>query len=88
MSDPAPRLTLSSHAQVVIDARGIELPWIIDAIDQPALSHPDADDPTLTHALRPVPQRDSRVLRVVYNHTQDPPHVVTAYFDRAMRGKL
>ena len=42
----------------------------------------------LRHALARIPERDDRVLRVVYNENVHPWRIVTAYFDRAMRGKL
>jgi hypothetical protein len=42
----------------------------------------------LTHALRAIPEFGGRVLRVIYNRTKQPPNVVTAFFDRGMKGKL
>ncbi len=42
----------------------------------------------LIHALRAIPEFGDRVLRVIYNRTRQPPHVVTAFFDRGMKGKL
>jgi hypothetical protein len=45
-----------------------------------------ASDPALRHALARIPERDGRVLRVVYNASVNPPRVVTAYFDRRQRG--
>jgi len=41
----------------------------------------DFDDPTLVHALRAIPEKGFRVLRVIYNETVDPMTVVTVYFD-------
>jgi len=41
----------------------------------------DECDSTLAHALRAIPERGFRVLRVIYNETIDPVVVVTAYFD-------
>jgi len=34
-----------------------------------------------SHALRAIPERNFRVLRVIYNETVEPVAVVTAYFD-------
>jgi hypothetical protein len=42
----------------------------------------------LRHALRPIAEFGYRVIRVIYNESRDPVHVVTAYFDRSMKGKL
>ena len=30
----------------------------------------------------------NRVPRVIYNQTRTPPHIVTVYFDRSIRGPL
>lgn len=62
--------------------------WIAETLSQPVRTHPDANDPTVTHALRVIAEHGNRVLRVVYKHTTNPPQVVTAYFDRTMKGKL
>lgn len=40
------------------------------------------------HALRSIEEFSYRVLRVIFNQARTPPHVVTAFFDRAMKGKL
>ena len=57
-------------------------------VDHPALILADHADPELEHALAPIPEREGRVLRVVYNRGVDPIRVMTAFFDRTMRGKL
>lgn len=80
--------TLSKHAADVIRERGIRTDWLDETLSRPALSEPDMEDPNLTHVLLPIADFDNRVLRVVYNHTKQPIHVVTVYFDRAMKGKL
>lgn len=53
-----------------------------------AAVEPDPDDPDLMHALRSIEEFSYRVLRVIFNQARTPPHVVTAFFDRAMKGKL
>jgi hypothetical protein len=35
--------------------------------------------------LRPIEEFGNRVLRVIFNETTQPPHVVTAFFDRTMK---
>lgn len=79
--------TLSAHASTTIRERQIQLPWIEQTLSCPMQIEVDADDPQLTHALRVIPEFSDRVLRAIYNHTQYPPHVVTAFFDRGMKGK-
>ena len=48
---------------------------------QPTVTENDANDPTLAHALLAIPERGFRVLRVIYNESNDPVTVVSAYFD-------
>jgi len=57
-------------------------------MNNPARLEPDQDDQNLTHALQIIPDFGYRVLRVIYNHSRQPIHIITAYFDRAMKGKL
>ena len=48
---------------------------------QQTVTENDANDPELAHALLSIPERGFRVLRVIYNDSNDPVTVVTAYFD-------
>ena len=80
--------TLSTHAVDTIRERKIRPEWIDIAMANPTLTEPDAEDSTLMHALRAIPEYGDRVLRVIYNRTKQPPHIVTAFFDRGMKGKL
>ncbi len=48
----------------------------------------DRADPELEHALAPMPECEARVLRVLYDRGVDAVRVVTAFFDRTVRGKL
>lgn len=82
------RYELSAHAVTVMAEREILEIWVERVLVSPERTEPDATDPLLRHALGRIPERDDRVLRVVYNETVHPWRVVTAYFDRAMRGKL
>lgn len=76
------------HAVTVMAEREILEMWVARILTSPQRTEPDATDPLLRHALGWITERDDRVLRVVYNETIHPWRVVTAYFDRAMRGKL
>jgi hypothetical protein len=73
--------TLTEHAEKRLRRRKIAPEWIATTLDHPARTENDHDDPDLAHALRPIPERGFRVLRVVYNETVEPVRVVTAYFD-------
>ena len=80
--------TLSTHATTTIRERNIRAEWIAATLSAPAATESDPVDPTLIHALRVIPEFGERVLRVIYKRTRQPPHVVTAFFDRGMKGKL
>ena len=75
---------LSDHARKRIMKRKIRTEWIEITLTHPARLENDQVDPTLVHALRPIPERGFRVLRVIYNETTDPVMVVTAYFDNTV----
>lgn len=80
--------TLSKHAEDAVRERQIRPEWIRATMSQPTATQTSPDDPDLRHALRAIPEFGYRVLRVIFNTTRNPPHVVTVYFDRTMKGKL
>jgi hypothetical protein len=61
---------------------------VLLAVTSPEATIRDVRDPWLTHVLRRIPERGNRALRVVSNHTVDPPRMVTAFFDRRLEEKL
>lgn len=79
---------LSEHAETTIREREIAREWIDDAMNASDLQLPHESDETLRYALKRIPDFGDRVLRVIYNATTEPPVIVTAYFDRTMKGKL
>ena len=78
--------TLSKHAEDTMREREISLAWLTITMSAPEATEPHRGDPTLIHALRRIPEFGNRVLRVVYNQTKEPPHIVTVYFDRTVKG--
>lgn len=80
--------TKTKHAEVVMAARGIKDEWITYALKNPAKTHDDPNDPALQHHLAPIAGFDFRVLRVVTKRGTIPSLVITAYFDRTVKGKL
>lgn len=78
----------TAHAAKVITEREIDTAWLERALTKPDRTEADRSDAALTHALARIAERDDRVLRVVYNASANPPLVVTAYFDRRLRGRL
>lgn len=79
---------ISDHARKTILERDIDLAWISRVVQHPIKTHPDLLDPEAMHALAKIPERGDRVLRVIYNPTVSPWRIVTAFFDRRMKGKL
>ena len=80
--------TLSKHAIDAVQERGISREWVAVTMDNPERTEHHRDDRALMHALRRIPDLGNRVLRVAYNRAKEPPHVVTVYFDRTLRGTL
>jgi len=79
---------LSARAETIIREREIAHEWLDTTMNTPELLLPHESDPTLYHALRRIPAFGDRILRVIYNATQEPSVIVTVYFDRTMKGKL
>lgn len=71
----------TEHARKRCVKRKICDEWILATLEHPARTENDDSDPTLVHALRAIPEKGFRVLRVIYNETLDPVTIVTAYFD-------
>jgi galactokinase len=82
---PVTPFELSEHARTVIREREIEMAWIAETLSRPSRTERDVRDVSLVHALHAIPERNDRVLRVVYNERQRPWKVVTAFFDRRER---
>ena len=83
-----PKFELTNHARVVVQERDISLSWIKRVFESPEREEDDKEDTNLKHYLRKISEHGDRVLRIVVNYKISPVMVVTAYFDRAMRGKL
>lgn len=84
---PRTTLELTEHAATVIGEREIDIAWVERVMAAPERTEADRSDPALRHAMAAIPERESRVLRVVYNPSTTPPRVITCYFDRRQRGK-
>ena len=68
--------------------RSIEPAWVERVLLNPQILEADKYDARLRHILGRISERGDRVLRVVYNPSQQPWTVITAYFDRKQRGKV
>jgi hypothetical protein len=80
--------TLTEHAKKMLTERENPLEWLERVLNEPVLRKPDPDDASLERRYRPISEFDGRVLRVVVNATMEPVRMVSAFFDRSMRGKL
>ena len=78
----------TEHAKRALDRRRIRNEWVETALASPERTEPDKVDAALEHRLVRIPDYGDRVLRVIVNLSVDPQRVVTAFFDRTMRGKL
>jgi hypothetical protein len=79
---------LTAHAADALEKRQIRREWLEHVLVAPSRKALDPLDPILEHRLGTIPEHDNRVLRVIVNTQFNPVRVVTAYFDRTMRGQL
>jgi len=79
---------LTGHAAFVIAEREIRIEWVERVFARPERTQPDRSDPDLKHALGRIEEFGGRVLRVVYNDVTTPKRIITAYFDRTLKGEL
>ena len=78
-------IKFTRHAEDMLAERGIDRNWVERTINQPDAIEPDTARADVTRAFRSIPERDGRVLRVVYSTTDEQIRVITAFFDRARR---
>lgn len=73
------------HALEVMTEREILPAWVERALAAPEADEPDRTDPALWRAFLSIPERDGRILRVVYSAQAEEIRVITAFFDRGRR---
>lgn len=79
------RITYGPHALDNLVDRALDKAWIERTVLDPDTTEPDPKHPERIRAYRPVPERDGRVLRVVYVPSDEGVHIVTAFLDRSRR---
>jgi len=88
LGSTATMFTKTKHAEFVMTLRQIQDDWVETALRSPTLIYDDSHDPELQHFLAPIADFDFRVLRVIAKRATIPPLVITAFFDRTLKGKL
>lgn len=67
----------------MLKERDIAREWVALVMAEPAITERRADG--TIHYLKPIAEREGRVLRVVTGSESDPPRVITVFFDRRER---
>lgn len=80
------KLVHGTHALDTLAERGIEA-WVERTLSSPESVEPDPVHPDRMRAFRALPERDGRVLRVVYVPIPGGARVVTMFLDRGSRRK-
>ena len=81
-------LEYTRHALYAMAERRIPDEWVELAVTEPALRMGDPNDPDVERFFRPFPAYGGRMLRVVVNTRAVPWRVVSAFFDRSMKGEV
>lgn len=72
----------NGHAEAMMVERGLDRGWIVRTLEHPVADEADPFRPGRRRAFAPVPERDGRMLPVVYEETAGATVVVTAFLDR------
>jgi hypothetical protein len=75
----------SGHARAVLRERGIAEEWVERALSLP--DHVESGNDGNAHYAKRIEEQGDRVLHVVVNPHGSKRRVVTAFFDRRMRGQ-
>ena len=79
------RVSLTRHTADMLAERGIEHQWVDRTVHEPDSIEPDPERGNVFRAFRSIPERQGRVLRVVYALSGNQIRVITAFFNRARR---
>ena len=79
------RFTYTAHAAEMLIDRRLERTWVERTVLTPEAIEPDPKHPERIRAFRALPERDGRVLRVVYVQDAESIRIVTLFLDRARR---
>lgn len=79
------RVIYTVHATKMLSERTIAPSWVEQTLLDPDSVEPDPRHADSKRAFRRIPERDGRVLRVVYGATDGTLRVVTLFLDRGRR---
>lgn len=79
------RFEFTAHAIAMMAERAIERVWVERTVLAPDQAEPDPSHPDTVRAFRAVPERDGRVLRVVYRRAGTHFRIITTFLDRGRR---
>jgi len=75
----------TAHARGTLRERDLPTEWVEATVLTPDAEEPDSTHPDRRRAYRAVPERDGRILRVVYVRERHICRIVTAFLDRGRR---
>jgi hypothetical protein len=76
------RFRYSHHALAMLAERGIGREWVERTLLSPDVVEPDPRHPGRLRAFKALPERDGRILRVVYVRTGEDYRIITLFLDR------
>jgi hypothetical protein len=79
------QFTYTHHASEMIQERDLLRDWVELTVLEPETVEPDPKHPERIRAFRAIPERDGRVLRVVYVGDGENFRVITLFLDRGRR---
>jgi hypothetical protein len=79
------QINFTRHAADMLAERGIERQWVDLTVNEPDAIEPDSERGNVFRAFRSIPERQGRVLRVVYALSENQIRIITAFFDRSRR---
>jgi hypothetical protein len=85
MIEPERRFGYTDHANSMLAERDIRREWVEPAILSPDAIEADPKNLDRTRAYKVLPERDGRVLRVVYVQSGQAYRVITLFLDRSRR---
>jgi hypothetical protein len=79
------RVRFTPHAEERLTRRDVQRQWAIETVHSPERIEMDLLRPHRRRALRRLPERDNRWLRVVFEEHADEIVIVTVFLDRDAR---